>query len=88
MGKIESKKALQSKRFVIRKALLGKGKKVEFTDYDGKKWTYDHDEVFKAHEERFEAMKCWHKYKYYSQTFNMPKFILEDGTGVETDYEW
>lgn len=80
-------KTLVQKRFVLKKSLLGKGKIVKFTDYDGKEWEYDHDKVFEAHKERFEAMKCWHKYKSYSQTFSMPRFILEDGAGVITDYE-
>ena len=33
---------LKSKRFIIRKSLIGKGIVVEFTDYDGKVHKYSH----------------------------------------------
>ena len=36
-------KVLVSKRFIIRKTLIGKGVVVEFTDYDGKLHRYSHD---------------------------------------------
>jgi hypothetical protein len=36
---------LVSKRFIIRKSLIGKGVIVEFKDYDGKVHKYSHDKV-------------------------------------------
>ena len=73
--KAKTKKAseLVSKRFIIRKSLIGKGTIVQFTDYEGKTWKYDHDKVYKLEQERFDTMKCFQKYKYYSQTFNTPR---------------
>ena len=81
---MKSKKStiLVSKRFIIRKSLIGKGLTVEFTDYDGKVHRYDHDKVYELEKERFDNMKCFQKYKYYSQTFALPRFVKEHGDEV------
>lgn len=76
------KEILISKRFIIRKSLIGKGIVVQFTDYDGKVHKYDHDKVYQLEQERFDNMKCFQKYKYYSQTFDLPKFVRELGDEV------
>ena len=73
---------LVSKRFIIRKSLIGKGIVVQFTDYDGRVHKYDHDKVYELERERFDNMKCFAKYKYYSQTFDLPKFVRELGDKV------
>lgn len=73
---------LVSKRFIIRKSLIGKGVVVEFKDYDGRVHKYDHDKVYNLEKERFDNMKCFQKYKYYSQTFDLPKFVRELGDEV------
>ena len=74
---MSNNKVLVSKRFIIRKTLIGKGMIVEFKDYDGVVHKYDHDKVYEYHRERFDNMKCFQKYKYYSQTFALPKFVRE-----------
>ena len=38
---------------------------------------YNHDEVYNAHKERFEAMNCFAKYKSYTNTNNMPAFCRD-----------
>lgn len=76
------KEILVSKRFIIRKSLIGKGIVVQFTDYDGRVHKYDHDKVYKLEQDRFDNMKCFQKYKYYSQTFDLPKFVRELGDKV------
>lgn len=76
------KEILISKRFIIRKSLIGKGIVVQFTDYDGRVHKYDHDKVYKLEQDRFDNMKCFQKYKYYSQTFDLPKFVRELGDKV------
>ena len=68
---------LLSKRFIIRKSLIGKGVIVQFTDWDGKVHKYNHDKVYEFNKERFDNMKCFAKYKYYSQTFDLPKFVRD-----------
>lgn len=75
----------KSKRFVIRKSLIGKGVVIDFTDHDGKQWKYDHDAVYEACKERFEKLPSFHKYKCYTQTYNMPKFVRTLGDSVLVD---
>ena len=84
MKNSKSKKSneLVSKRFIIRKSLIGKGLTVKFTDYDGKVHKYSHDKVYELEKERFDNMPCFKKYKYYSQTFALPKFVRELGDDV------
>ena len=82
--KATTKKAreLVTKRFIIRKSRIGKGIVVQVTDYDGRVHKYDHDKVYKYEQDRFDNMKCFQKYKYYSQTFDLPKFVRELGDKV------
>ena len=68
---------LKTKRFVIRKSLLGKNEVIEFTTKDGKVYKYNHDEVFNANKERFESMNCFKKYKSYTATNNVPTFARD-----------
>lgn len=75
--KNKKQEVLVSKRFIIRKSLIGKNIIVQFTDYDGRVHKYNHDKVYEFHKERFDNMKCFNKYKYYSQTFDLPKFVRE-----------
>jgi hypothetical protein len=77
MAKATNKNVLISKRFIIRKSLIGQGVIVKFTDYDGKVHEYDHDKVYTFNKDRFDNMKCFAKYKYYSQTFDLPRFVRE-----------
>ena len=68
---------LKTKRFVIRKNLIGKGVIINFTNKEGKSFKYNHDEVFKVNKQRFEAMNCFKKYKSYTATNNVPTFARE-----------
>lgn len=82
MSNTKKSNVLVSKRFIIRKSLIGKGVTVEFKDYEGNVHRYSHDKVYELEKERFDSMKCFQKYKYYSQTFNLPKFVRELGDEV------
>ena len=75
--KNKKQNVLISKRFIIRKSLIGQNVIVQFTDYDGKVHKYNNDKVYEFNRERFDNMKCFNKYKYYSQTFDLPKFVRE-----------
>ena len=75
--KNKKQEVLVSKRFIIRKSLICKNVIVQFTDWDGKVHKYNHDKVYTFHKERFDNMKCFNKYKYYSQTFDLPKFVRD-----------
>ena len=65
---------LITNRFVIRKSLIGKNTIITFTNSKGIKFTYDHDEVYNKHKERFDAMNCFAKYKSYTNSNTMPAF--------------
>jgi hypothetical protein len=63
-----------TKRFVIRKSLIGTNTVITFTTKKGDKVTYNHDEVYNKNKDRFESMNCFQKYKSYTNTNNIPTF--------------
>ena len=65
---------LTTKRFVIRKSLIGKNVLITFTNKKGVTYTYDHDAVYSANQERFETMECFQKYGNYTNSNNVPTF--------------
>ena len=65
---------MQTKRFVIRKNLVGKNVTIEFTNKKGEIFKYNHDEVYNANKKKLEAMACFQKYKSYTATNNVPSF--------------
>jgi len=65
---------LTTKRFVIRQSLIGKNMIITFVTKKGKTVTYNHDEVYDRNKERFDSMKCFQKYKSYTNTNNIPTF--------------
>ena len=68
---------LITNRFVIRKSLIGKNAIITFTNKHGIKFTYNHDEVYNKHKERFDAMNCFAKYKSYTNSNTMPAFCRD-----------
>ena len=64
---------LKSKRFVVRKSLIGKNQMIEFTNKKGDTYTYNHDKVFEVMKSTLETLPCWEKYKSYTATNNIPK---------------
>jgi hypothetical protein len=77
-SKVEVKKVvptLVTKRFVIKKNLIGKGEVITFKSYDGVEYIYDHDVVYNQLKSRFDSMPCFAKYKSYTQTFDLPAFV-------------
>jgi len=65
---------LTTKRFVIRKSLIGTNTVITFVTKKGKEVTYNHDEVYERNKDRFESMNCFQKYKSYTNTNNIPTF--------------
>ena len=65
---------LTTKRFVIRKSLIGKNTIITFTNKKGVTYTYDHDAIYAANQERFETMECFQKYGNYTNSNNVPTF--------------
>ena len=68
---------LTTKRFVIRKSLLGKNTVITFTTKKGKEVTYNHYKVYNLNKERFENMNCFKKYKSYTNSNNIPTFCRD-----------
>ena len=63
---------LKSKRFVVRKSLIGKNQIIEFTNKKGDTYTYNHDKVWEIMKDKLENMPCFVKYKSYTATNNIP----------------
>ena len=72
---------LKSKRFVLRKTLIGQGVVIEFTNKKGDNVQYDHDAAFSIMEPILNELPCWDKYKSYTATNNIPK-VLRDTAAV------
>ena len=66
--------SITTKRFVIRKTLIGKNTIITFVTKKGATVSYDHDAVYNAHKARFESMNCFAKYKSYTNSNAMPAF--------------
>ena len=64
--------AIESKRFVVRKSLIGKNAVITFTNKKGDNITYNHDKVFEIMKSKLETLPCWEKYKGYTATNNIP----------------
>ena len=74
---------VKSKRFVVRKSLLGKGTLIEFVNKNGDKITYDHDKAYAVMKETLDNLPCFEKYKSYTATNNIPKLIRDTEAVVE-----
>ena len=68
---------LNSKRFVIRKSLIGKNQVIEVTFKNGKQVTYNHDEVYEVMKSKLETMNCFIKYKSYTSSTSVPTSVRE-----------
>ena len=68
---------LTTKRFVIRKSLLGTNTVITFTNNKNNTFTYDHDEIYSTFQEKFETMNCFQQYKSYTNSNTVPKFCRE-----------
>ena len=71
---------LTTKRFVIRKTLLGENTVITFTNKKAQTFTYDHDEVYCTFQEKFESMPCFQEYGSYTNSNTVPKFCRELST--------
>ena len=67
--------SLTTKRFVIRKSLIGTNTVISFTNAKQVLCTYDHDKVFNQLKDKFEAMPCFNKYGSYTNSNNLPAFV-------------
>ena len=77
MSKLNKVEELKTKRFVIRKSLIGKNTVITFTNKKQEIVSYNHDEVYNTHKERFESMNCFAKYKSYTNSNAIPAFCRD-----------
>ena len=63
---------LISKRFVIRKSLIGKNSTITVNFKNGKSFTYNHDKVYEIMQEKLDNMPCFIKYKSYTSSTSIP----------------
>ena len=68
---------LTTKRFVIRKSLIGKNTIITFVNKKQEKVSYNYDEVYNTHKSRFESMNCFAKYKSYTNSNAIPAFCRD-----------
>jgi len=68
---------METKRFVIRKSLIGKNTIITFVNKKQETVSYNHDEVYTTHKERFDNMNCFAKYKNYTNSNAMPAFCRD-----------
>jgi|TARA_Y100000289_G_scaffold53136_1_gene54981 hypothetical protein len=68
---------LISKRFVIRKSLIGKNQTITVNFKNGKTCTYNHDKVYNIMKSKLQNMPCFIKYKSYTSSTSVPVIARE-----------
>ncbi len=68
-------KELTTKRFVIRKSLIGSNTVITFINSKGQECKYNHDKVYEQLKTKFDLMPCFEKYGSYTNTNNLPAFV-------------
>jgi len=63
---------INSKRFVIRKSLIGKNTTINVEFKSGKTCTYNHDTVYEIMKEKLNTLPCFIKYNSYTSSTNVP----------------
>ena len=66
---------IKSKRFVIRKSLIGKNQVITFTKKKGDEIKYNHDVAYNIMKDTLENLACFAKYKSYTATNNIPTIL-------------
>ena len=69
--------SITSKRFVIRKSLVGQNSTINVAFKSGKTFTYNHDKVYEIMKDKLENMPCFIKYKSYTSSTSVP-VVLRD----------
>ena len=83
MSVVKTVEELKTKRFVIRKSLIGKNVVISFVNKKQENVTYNHDEVYNTHKEKFNEMNCFQKYKSYTNSNAVPAFCRNLQTVTE-----
>lgn len=70
--KAKKQNVIESKRFVVRKSLIGQNATIKVTFKDGRKAEYEHDKAYEVMKSKLDTMPCWEKYKSYTSSSNLP----------------
>ena len=68
---------INSKRFVVRKSLIGNPTIIQVTFKNGKTYKYNHDKVYEIMKDKLNSMNCLEKYKSYTSSTSVP-VVLRD----------
>ena len=68
---------LTKNRFTIAKSLIGQNAVITFTNNKGETFTYEHDAVYAANQEKFDTMECFQNYGNNTNSNNLPTFARE-----------
>lgn len=68
---------LNSKRFVVRKSLIGKNTVINVEFKSGKTYTYNHDKVYEIMKDKLNTLNCFEKYGSYTSSTSIPT-VLRD----------
>jgi len=63
---------LKSKRFLVRKSLIGQNQIIEVTFKNGNVSKYNHDQAYDVMKDKLNSMNCWEKYKSYTSSASIP----------------
>ncbi len=74
--------SITSKRFVIRKSLIGKNTTINVEFKNGKTFTYNHDKAFELMKDNLSKLNCWEKYKSYTSSTSIPRVLQGDAEVV------
>ena len=66
---------ITTKRFVIRKSLIGTNTVITFTNKNKELCVYNHDVVYEQLKDKFNNMNCFNKYNSYTNSNNLPVFV-------------
>jgi len=75
MSKLNEVVELKTKRFVIRKSLIGKNQVITFTNKKGVTVKYNHDVAYNIMKSTLDKLACFVKYKSYTATNNIPTVL-------------
>ena len=75
INKMTNSNEIKSKRFVIRKSLIGKNQVITFTNKKGEVVKYNHNVAYNIMKENLENLACFIKYKSYTAPNNIPTIL-------------
>jgi hypothetical protein len=74
-GTVVATNEITTKRFVIRKSLIGTNTVITFNNNKGVECKYNHDKVYNQLKSKFDLMPCFEKYGSYTNSNNLPAFV-------------